>query len=287
MKRAGCHIAFYHPFRLSNIGKLNNRDHRKIIVIDGRIAYVGGHCLVDSWLGDAQDKEHFRDISIRIEGPAVLQIQGAFCENWIEETGDVPGGSQYFPELEEAGEAKVHAVYVSPSGMPSTVKLMHYMAIEAACEQITIQNPYFLPDPEAREALVAAVKRGVDVRVMMPSAEASDSPIVQHASHHHFGTLLKGGIQIYEYEKTLLHQKVMTVDHCWSSVGSTNFDDRSFEVNDEISIGIYDRDLARQLEEIFDRDLRHCRRCTLDEWKRRSLVHKFKDFSLYLVNEQL
>lgn len=287
MRDAGCQIAAYHPMRVSNIGVLNKRDHRKIVVIDGRVALVGGHCLVDSWLGDAQDKKHFRDLSARIEGPVVHQIQGAFCENWIEETGEVPGGDRFFPAPDFPGQSKAHAVFVSPHGMSSTVKLLHYMVIAGAQKQIRIQNPYFLPDPDGRKALVDAVKRGVDVRVMMPAAEASDSPLVQHASHHHFGTLLEGGVRIFEYQRTLLHQKVMTVDHCWSAIGSTNFDDRSFEVNDEISLGIEDENVARQLEEIFDRDLEFATECRLEEWKKRSVGHKLKDFSFYLVNEQL
>ncbi|HET7711220.1 MAG TPA: phospholipase D-like domain-containing protein [Thermoanaerobaculia bacterium] len=287
MREAGVAIATYHPLRFGNLGTLNNRDHRKIVVIDGCIGYVGGHCLVDDWLGDAEDKKHFRDISIRIEGPVVGQLAAAFSENWIEESGDVIAGEEFFPKIEKAGKAEAHTVYTSPQGSPSAVKLLHYLAIHAARERITIQNPYFLPDPDARKALVDAVQRGVEVRIMLPSTDASDMPIVQHASHHRFGMLLKGGVKIYEYEKTLLHQKVFTVDGCWTAVGSTNFDDRSFELNDEISVGILDETIAKEMEEVFEQDLEHAREIKLKEWKRRPLWHKLTDATLFLFNEQL
>jgi cardiolipin synthase len=287
LREAGCTVTMYHPFRLSNLGRLNNRDHRKILVVDGRVGFVGGHCLVDTWLGDAEDKKHFRDLSLRVEGPVVAQLQGAFSENWIEETGDVLAGQDLFPTLEACGEVRAHAVYTTPHGSPSAVKLLHYLVIRAAKERITIQNPYFLPDPDARRALVEAVQRGVDVRIMLPAASATDAPVVQHASHHHYGTLLKGGVKIFEYQKTLLHQKTVTVDGKWSAVGSTNFDDRSFEINDEISLGIADEEIARRLEEIFEEDLKECRQMHFDEWKRRPWWHRILDFSVFVFSEQL
>ena len=287
LQQSGVHLAKYHPIRISNIGILNNRDHRKITVVDGRIGYVGGHCLVDSWLGEAQDKKHFRDTSARIEGPVVAQLQAAFAENWIEETGEVLAGTAYFPELEHAGDVDAHAVWISAAGSPSAVKLLHYLLIHAAKERITIQNPYFLPDPDARYALLDAVERGVDVRVMIPATEASDSPVVQHASHHHYGTLLKGGVKLFDYHRTLLHQKVLVIDGCWSTVGSTNFDDRSFELNDEVSLVLYDEAVAQELERKFEEDLAHATPVDLEKWKRRPVLHKLVDFSAFVFNEQL
>ncbi|HEX2122307.1 MAG TPA: phospholipase D-like domain-containing protein [Thermoanaerobaculia bacterium] len=277
----------YHPIRLSNLGVLNNRDHRKLAIIDGRIAYVGGHCIVDTWLGNAEDKQHFRDISARVRGPVVAQLQSAFAENWIEETGEVPGGTNFFPEPETAGDVEAHAVWISPTGSPSAVKILHYMLIRSATKRLTIQNPYFLPDPDARKALLEAVKRGVDVRIMIPATEASDSRIVQHASHHHYGTLLKGGVRLFDYHRTLLHQKVLVVDESVAAVGSTNFDDRSFELNDEVSLVIHDERIARELEETFERDLQHATAVDLETWKRRPLLHKLTDFSAFVFNEQL
>jgi len=284
---AGIKVHKYHPLTFRNLGILNNRDHRKICVIDGRTGYIGGHCVVDSWLGDAQDKQHFRDISARVEGPVVAQLQSAFAENWIEECGEVFAGAHIFPQLEPVGDARAHVVWTSPAGSPSTLKLLHYMAIHTAKKSITIQNPYFLPDPDARDSLVDAVSRGVKVRIMIPATEASDSPLVQHASHHHYGTLLKGGVKLYDYEKTLLHQKVFVIDGCWAAVGSTNFDDRSFEVNDEVSLVVYDEGIARELEETFERDLQHAREVHLEPWRTRPWSHKITDFAAFLFNEQL
>jgi cardiolipin synthase len=284
---AECCVRKYHPFVISNLGRFNERTHRKMAIIDGRLGYIGGHCLVDTWLGDAQDKKHFRDITARVRGPVVNQLQSAFTDNWIEETGEVIAGEKFFPELQSAGPSKAHVVFVSPIGGPSTIKLLHYIAIELAKKSITIQNPYFLPDPDARDALLAAVKRGVEVRVMIPDTDATDAKLVSHASHHHYGTLLKGGVRIFDYEKTLLHQKVFTIDHQWSSIGSTNFDDRSFEINDEVSLVVYDENIARQLEETFTEDAKTSTERNLEQWKKRHVLHKLKDGSAFLVNEQL
>lgn len=287
MQEAGCLVRKYHPFVPSNLGRLNQRTHRKITIIDGRIGYVGGHCLTDHWLGDAQDRQHYRDITARVEGPVVSQLQSAFTDNWIEETGEVFAGEKFFPALEAAGPSKAHTAFVSPIGGPSTLKLLHYIAINEARLSITIQNPYFLPDPDARKALLEAVKRGVEVKVMIPSTAATDAKLVSHASHHHYGTLLEGGVRIFDYEQTLLHQKVFTVDGEWSSVGSSNFDDRSFEINDEVSLVVWDRDLAAQLERIFESDARRAVERHLTEWKKRPLLHKLQDGAAFLVNEQL
>ncbi|HEX7154034.1 MAG TPA: phospholipase D-like domain-containing protein [Thermoanaerobaculia bacterium] len=287
MKEAGVKVKEYHPLHIVNLGKLNNRDHRKIVVVDGRLAYVGGHCLVDTWLGDAEDKKHFRDISARVQGPVVRQLQSAFTENWMEESGEVLGGDEYFPTMEPAGATRAHVVYVSPAGSPSAVELLHYMAIHAAQKRITVQNPYFLPDKSARDVLIDAVKRGVEVRIMIPHESASDAPIVQHASHHHYGTLLKGGVRLFDYRRTLLHQKVITIDGCWSAIGSTNFDNRSFEVNDEVSMVVYDEAIAQELERTFDEDLQYATEVKLDEWRKRPVSHKLRDFFMFLVGEQL
>jgi cardiolipin synthase len=282
-----CLVRKFHPYLLSNLGRFNQRTHRKIAVIDGRIGYIGGHCFVDSWLGDAEDRKHFRDISARVQGPIVNQLQSAFTDNWIEETGEVIAGESFFPPLEAEGSVKAQVVFASPMGGPSTLKLLHYIAIVMARRSITIQNPYFLPDPDAREALVDAVKRGVTVRIMIPSTDATDAKIVSHASHHHYGTLLRGGIHVFEYQKTLLHQKVFTIDGEWSSIGSTNFDDRSFEINDEVSLVVWDANIARRLESVFEDDLKDARECKLDEWSRRAAFHRLKDGAAFLLNEQL
>ena len=287
LRAAGAKIALFRRLRPRNLGRLNKRDHRKLCIVDGRIGWIGGHCLTDCWLGDGDRPKNYRDLSARVRGPVVAQMQAAFAEHWIEEAAEVFGGDDCFPELAEEGDSPAHLVWVSPAASPSCVSLLFTLAIRCAAKSLTMQNPYFLPDPEDRRELVAAARRGVKVRVMMPSTKVSDAPFVQHASHHHFGDLLAAGVEIYEYERTLLHQKVMAVDGVWAAVGSANFDDRSFEINDEVMLAIQDEDVARQLEAIFERDLEHCRRVQLDEWQRRPWHRKLVDFGIYLVNEQL
>jgi cardiolipin synthase A/B len=287
LERAGVKVAHFHPLRISNLGRMNNRDHRKLMIIDGRIGYIGGFCIADEWMGDARHKKEFRDTGLRVTGPVVNRLQGAFAENWIEETGEIPGGDKYFPKIAPTGATTAHVAYTSPDGSVSAVQILYYMAIKAARREILIQNPYLLPDAEAIAALEDAVRRGVDVRIMVPSDDATDSPIVQHASHHHFGTLLRRGVRIFEYQKTLLHQKVIVVDGLWSCVGSTNFDDRSFQLNDEVSMGIIDPAVAGQLREAFFRDVRHARERKFDEWKNRGAWHKTVDGVAYLGRSQL
>lgn len=284
---AGCKLVLHHPKRWKNLGVLNERDHRKIVVLDGRVALVGGHCIVDSWLGDAQDHEHVRDLAVRLRGPVVHGIQTAFSENWVEDTGELFAGAAAFPELSPQGAIDVHVASVKPEGSPAAVKVLHHLAVCVAQKSIRIQNPYFLPDDEAIEALGDAVARGVDVRVMVPSAGASDMPMVQHAAHRNFHKLLARGVRILEYQKCLLHQKVMTIDGVWSAIGSSNFDDRSFEINDEITLGILDRELARGLEEIFAKDAAHCAELEYDSWRARGLRHRLQDNVYHSFNEFL
>jgi len=287
LKRAGVRVAHFHPIRISNLGRLNNRDHRKLAIIDGRIAYIGGQCIADEWLGNAQDKKHYRDTAFRVAGPVVNRLQAAFADNWIEETGEIPADDKIFPQLAPVGPSTAHVAYTSPSGSVSSVQVLYYLAISAARREILIQNPYLLPDDEAIEALAAAVRRGVDVKIMVPTDDATDSALVQHASHHHFGTLLRRGVKIWEYDRTLLHQKVMVVDGIWSSVGSTNFDDRSFQLNDEVNIGVLDPNVAAQLRADFQNDLRYARQRTFKEWENRPWWHKLTDGLAYLGRSQL
>jgi len=287
LQKAGCKVALYHKRRLRNLGRINRRDHRKIVVLDGRVAFVGGHCIVDSWLGDGQDAEHFRDIGVRLRGPVVHAVQSAFSENWVDETRELFVGDDVFPTLEPAGNVAAHVARVKPEHSAPAVKILHHLTLCVARERLWIQNPYFLPDPDALRAMAAAVERGVDVRVMVPTAQASDMPLVQHAAHHNFERLLAAGVRLFEYPKTLIHQKVMTVDSVWCTVGSSNFDDRSFEINDEITIGLHDPDLARQFEAIFERDAKECSELKLDSWKRRGVLHQLKDRAFYLFKEQL
>jgi cardiolipin synthase len=287
MRKAGCRVTFFHKRALRNIGVFNDRDHRKVVIIDGKEAFVGGHCIVDEWLGNAEDGQHYSDVSVQLRGPIVHSVQGAFSENWAGETGELFLGDEVFPALEPAGDILAHAVFAKPENSAPTVKILHHTAICLARRRIWIQNPYFIPEPDAIEAFGAAVKRGVDVRVLMPSTSGSDNPMVQHAGHRNFEKLLRCGVRLFEYPHTLLHQKIMTVDGAWSAIGSSNFDDRSFETNDEICMSIADEALAARLDSIFERYVKRANEIELQRWARRGWWHKLKDHAFYLLNELL
>lgn len=287
MREVGCKVKFFHKHSLYTIGVLNDRDHRKLCILDGKEAFVGGHCVTDEWLGDAEDHVHWSDVSVWLHGPIVHSVQGAFSENWAGETGELFVGEGVFPPLEKAGDITMHAAFVKPENSAPAVKILHHAVLCLARERIWIQNPYFIPKYEAIDAMGAAVKRGVDVRVLMPSTSGSDSPLVQHAGHYHFERLLEAGVRLFEYPHTLLHQKIMTVDGCWSAVGSTNFDDRSFDTNDEITLGILDKGIAAQFDAIFEKYAARANEITLAEWKKRGILRKMKANAAYLLNDLL
>jgi cardiolipin synthase len=287
MREAGCKLKFFHKRSIYTIGVLNDRDHRKLCIIDGKEAFVGGHCIVDDWLGDAEDHEHFSDISVWLHGPIVHSVQGAFSENWAGETGEIFVGDAVFPVLHKVGTIPINAAFVKPENSAPAVKILHHTALCRAKKRIWIQNPYFIPKNEAIAALGRAVRRGVDVRVLMPATSGSDSPTVQHAGHRDFEQMLKHGVRLFEYPHTLLHQKVMTIDGVWSSVGSTNFDTRSFDTNDEITLGILDAGIAAQFDAIFEKYAARATEIELAKWQKRSVLHKLHDQAAYLLNAVL
>ncbi|HXC51224.1 MAG TPA: phospholipase D-like domain-containing protein [Candidatus Limnocylindrales bacterium] len=287
MELSGCRVARFHEKSIRNIGVINDRDHRKLVVIDGCEAFVGGHCIVDHWLGNAEDKDHYSDISVHLHGPIVHSVQAAFSENWAGETGELFVGDDVFPKLEAAGDVLIHAAYSKPGGSAPAVKILHHTVICLARKRIWIQNPYFIPEPEAIDAFGEAVKRGVDVRVLMPATSGSDNPMVQHAGHRNFEKLLRCGVRLFEYPDTLLHQKVMTVDGVWAAVGSSNFDDRSFETNDELTLGICDAATAGKIDSVFEKYEPLSSEIDLETWSRRGLLHKLHDHAVYMINELL
>ena len=287
MEKAGVDVHFFHRKVLRNIGVLNDRTHRKMLIIDGREAFVGGHCVVDEWLGDAEDHEHYGDVSVRLRGPIVHSLQGCFSENWAGSTGELFAGPDVFPPLKPAGEIEMHLAYAKPENSAPAVKILHHTAICLAKKRIWIQNPYFIPEPDAIDAFGEAVKRGVDVRVLMPSTSGSDNPMVQHAGHRNFEKLMRAGVKLFEYPHTLLHQKVMTIDGVYCVVGSCNFDDRSFETNDEVTVGILDPDTVKKLDAIFEKYVPRAEEIDVEKWARRSIWHKIKDHAAYSINELL
>jgi cardiolipin synthase len=279
-------VAKYRPLRLSNLGRLNGRDHRKLAIVDGRVGFAFGHGIADQWLGSAQDRDHWRDTGVRVEGPIVGALQSAFTENWVEETGEVLYGERYFPRLQAAGTSQAHVAYHFQHGSVSAVDLLYRLTFAAAQRELLIQNPYLVPDKDVLELLGRAAARGVDVRLMLPG-EVTDSQTVRHAGHHLYAGLLRRGVRIYEYQPTLNHQKVMVVDELWSHVGSTNLDNRSFESNDEVSLGIVDPAIAAELRAAFFADLRHCVEVDLAGHRGRGLRHRLLDWSAYRLNELL
>jgi cardiolipin synthase A/B len=286
MRAAGCKVARYHPIRILDIGQLNKRTHRKLAIFDGRTAIVCGHGVAKQWTGNGQDQKHWRDTGIRLRGPIVNAAQSVFAQHWIEETREVLVGEKYFPHIEHEGEMKMHMLSGAPLGGISDLELMFKMAIAAACKELWIQNPYFIPDDESCELLQRAVKRGVDVRVMLPGP-VTDSALVKHAGHHHFEDLLKRGIRIFEQQTTLIHQKIMIVDGLWSHVGSTNLDDRSFDINEEAGVGVLDKGVAAELKKAFEADLKHCVELKCETWCDRSVWHRMLDGVCYLLSGQL
>jgi len=286
LRDAGAQVVLYNPVRWNTIARMNNRTHRKIMVIDGAVGYTGGAGIGDEWSGDAQDAAHWRDTHFRLEGPAVAQMQAAFMENWIEVTGEVLHGPDYFPELRPAGGELAQFMVSSPGGGGESAQLLYLMSIAAARRSIQLSAAYFVPDDNEVRQFVEAAARGVRVQIIVPGP-ITDTAAVRRASRSTWGELLRAGVEIYEYQPTFYHVKVMTVDGLWVTVGSTNFDTRSFSTNDEANLNVYDRLFAAAQERIFEQDLERARRITLEQWERRPLSEKLWDYALGLLSSQL
>jgi cardiolipin synthase A/B len=244
MLAAGVQVQKFHPPHWSKLGRLNNRTHRKLLVVDGQVGFTGGVGIAPQWAGRAQDPEHWRDTHFRVLGPVVAQMQAVFIDNWIKVTGNVLHGPAYFPALAPQGASAAQMFSSSPSGGSESMQLMYLLAISAASRSIDLSASYFVPDSLTLQALVAALKRGVRLRIIVPG-DHIDSETVRGASRATWGLLLSAGAVIAEYTPTMFHCKVMVVDGLLTSVGSTNFDNRSFRLNDEATLNIIDADFAR------------------------------------------
>ncbi|HYD76396.1 cardiolipin synthase [Ramlibacter sp.] len=276
MRDSGVEVRMYHPLRWFNLGRMNNRTHRKLLIVDGRIGFTGGVGIAPQWCGDAQDPEHWRDMHFRVEGPVVAQMQSVMLSNWNKTTGRVLHGHDYFPDLAPAGGMPAQMFASSPSGGSESMLLMMLLAITAAQRSIDIASAYFVPDDVALASLQAAARRGVRVRVITPGPH-TDQDTVRHASRGLWGPLLEAGVEMHEYQPTMYHCKMMIVDDLLVSVGSTNFDPRSFHLNDEANLNVYDGAFARRMTEVFEADLRSCRRITLADWQRRPWTEKLHE----------
>jgi cardiolipin synthase A/B len=286
MTDAGVDFRKYRPLRWYNLGRVNNRTHRKLLIVDGRIGFTGGVGIADNWTGNAQDPEHWRDNHYRIEGPAVAQMQAAFMDNWTKVSGAVLHGNPYFPPVQPSGSHYAQVFQSSSEGGSESMHLMYLLSLAAATKTIDLAMAYFVPDEVTSEALVAAMKRGVRVRLILPG-QYTDADFVRNASRASWGPLLQAGALIHEYQPTLYHVKLLIVDGLWSSVGSTNFDPRSFRLNDEANLNVYDADFARLQTETFDADLKQSRRITYEEWETRPWHEKLKERGAALFSSQL
>jgi cardiolipin synthase A/B len=286
MEEAGARVQKYRPLRWYDLSRLNNRTHRKILVVDGRVGFTGGVGIADLWQGRAQDPDHWRDIHFRVEGPVVAQFQAAFNDNWIKTTGEVLNDSTFFPALEPAGALDAHMFIASPAGGGESMHLMYLMAIAAATGSIDLAASYFVPDELLIDALIAALHRGVRLRILLPGPHL-DSETVKIASRGSWGELLRNGADVQIYQPTMLHTKLLVVDREFVSVGSTNFDMRSLKLNDEASLNIYDRDFALEMTRSFEEDLKRAEPFTWEAWRDRPLRERLSEQLIRPFRSQL
>ena len=286
MESAGIEVQKFHPLHWYNLGRMNNRTHRKLLIIDGKVGYTGGVGIADEWDGDAVDGEHWRDSHYRLDGPAVAQMQAAFMDNWIKTSGEVLQGEIYFPKLEPLGSALGQVFTSSPEGGGDSMQLMYLMSVAAAERTIDISAAYFVPDKLTRDGIVAALKRGVKVRILVPGPFI-DSQIVRKASRAKWGAMLQAGAQIYEYQPSMFHCKLLVVDRLLVSVGSTNFDNRSFRLNDEANLNVYDKTFAAHILTVYEKDLQRARLVTYAEWKDRPWTDKFVEKVSSMFSSQM
>ena len=286
LDKGGCHVAWYNPIRWNHLRRINNRTHRKSLIIDGRIGFTGGAGIADHWTGDAQDDKHWRDLQIRIEGPAVRPLQTGFAQNWLECTSELVTGPHFYPAPEKAGRLALQTLMSSPETGASAVRVMYCLAISAAQRTIDIANPYFVPDHVSIDLFRDAVKRGVRVRVMVAGV-SNDTLVTRYNSVRLYGALLDAGAELYEYNRTMMHHKVMMVDGLWSTIGTSNFDNRSFSHNEESNVSVWDEDVAQELIASYERDLAVCERVTKDAWAHRGLPHKTVEALASFVQDQV
>jgi cardiolipin synthase len=286
MQDAGAEVRRFHKPRLFRLAQLNNRTHRKLLVCDGAIGFTGGVGIADPWLGDAQDPQHWRDTHYRVEGPVVGQMQSVFMDNWVRASGTVLHGERYFPALVAAGETSAQMTSSSPTAGWESMQLLYLLAITAASRSIELASAYFVPGELASRALCAAARRGVQVRILTPG-EHNDTEVARRASRACWGDLLDAGAQIAEYRPAMLHVKVLVVDGLLVSVGSTNFDSRSFHINDEANLNVLDEAFARRQRAIFEDDWKRSRVVSAEAWRMRPLREKLTERAASLLSAQL
>ena len=286
-RAAGCDLHLYHPPSWYHLGRLNNRTHRKLLVIDGKVGFTGGVGMGVEWCDGCFGLPPWRETHFKAEGPVVAQMQAVFVDNWIKATGRVLHGAEYFPKLSaDAGDMDAQMFGSSPVGGSESMHLMVLLALTAAKSTIDIENAYFVPDKLTVEALCSAARRGVRVRIVVPG-RYTDARVGRWAAHGLYGALLAAGIQIFEYQPTMMHCKVLVIDGVWTSVGSANFDDRSFRLNDEANLNAFSKELAEQQMALIDADIQQSRRMVLKKWRNRRFGRRLNERLALLLRSQL
>jgi cardiolipin synthase A/B len=288
LRAAGGRVNFYHPIRWYTLPRINNRTHRELLIVDGRIGFLGGAGFADHWLlAKGRRKIRWRDTMFRVQGPAVRDLQSTFAENWLETSGELLVKASYFPPNEPHGPSTALVVRSTPSAGRSTRNRMLYQTLLASAQKtLHITTPYFLPDRSARAELARAVReRNVDVKVIVPGKHI-DHLLTRRSSRRLFGELLRSGVKIYEYEPTMIHTKSLIVDGMWSVVGSTNLDNRSFGINDEVNLAAFDPEVAAHLEQDFAADLLASRAVSYRRWRARPIMERAHELLGRLLERQ-
>ena len=287
LRKAKCRIVSYQSImEWHRLARLNNRTHRELLVVDGKVAFVGGAGIADWWAYPSRRRgKPWRDTMARVEGPIVAALQGVAAENWLECCGEIITGPEYFPNLDPAGDTTAFVIKSSPSDRATASRVAFQLLMEGADHHVRIHTPYFLPDRALRRALVGVARRGVAVDVIVPG-RVTDQRWVRLASRRMWGELLRAGVRIHEYRPGMTHAKVLIVDELWSVLGTTNIDNRSFEHNDEINLAMRDPDLAARLMEDYQRDLQHSEEITLERWQRRALWEKVVGPFVWILERQ-
>ncbi len=285
LKKAGCKFAYYHPLLSWRIDRTNRRSHRRVLVVDGRVGFTGAVGFAEQWSGHAQDPKHWHDVQLRVEGPIVSELQNAFEAHWVKTFGETLSGAGQFPALANAGTVSAQTI-ASHSFSIAPVPLTQAVAFAAAKKRIWITNAYCTPTKDQVDLLVRAVQRGVDVRLILPG-EHDDQPLTKSAGRAAYGRMLEGGVKIFEYQPTMIHTKAMVIDGLFALVGSSNFDARSSEINEEVDLAIYDQDFGRKMEAMFEEDLRHSKQYTLEQFRNRSLWERTTEWLMLPFRSQL
>ena len=286
LRSADCRVEWFHPFGWYDLRRINHRTHRKILVVDGTVGFTGGVGIAEEWEGDARDESEWRDDHFRVTGPCVHRLQGAFAENWLNATGEFLAGERYYPRLERTGSARVVSVATARREDLAPVLVLYWLALRCAVERVDITTPYFLPDPPLLEAMREAAARGVRIRLLVPN-DHNDSRLVRWTSLSLYQDLIEAGVEIHEFQPTMIHSKVMVIDERWSVMGSANYDNRSFDLNHEFVLLVDDPELNGVLSDSFDRDLERARHITEREFEKVPLLKRIVAKSGLLLREQL